>query len=81
MSNRASIGQVLEQLEGEGFVLDDNIQDWQQEKFSNTNPWFIQGLMGCGGWIAAWFFLSFSTFCIGTTFIFADEHPFEEMEY
>lgn len=76
MTNRASIGQVLEQLEDEGFVQVDNIQSWESEEFSDTSPWFIQGLMGCGGWIAAWFFLGFSASCISTLVFFADERAY-----
>jgi len=76
MPNRVSIGQLLEQLENEGFVLEEETQAWEQKKFADSNPWFIQGLMGCGGWIAAVFFLGFSSLCITSIFAAFDEQSF-----
>jgi uncharacterized membrane protein len=76
MTNRVSIGQILEQLENEGFVLDEASETEQALAMNDSNPWFIQGLMGCGGWLAAFFLLGFSTFCISSLFVGLSESTF-----
>ncbi|MEO1290177.1 MAG: DUF4401 domain-containing protein, partial [Chloroflexota bacterium] len=71
MSNRTSLGHIYDQLKQDGYIDSDTML--QQQDDDKTNPWFIEGLMGCGGWIAAFFLLGTISICITTVFAALDE--------
>lgn len=66
MTNRTTLGDVYEQLYEDGFVDHDHTINEAAFNTENNSPWFIQGLMGCGGWLAAVFMLGVVSSCFGT---------------
>lgn len=76
MTNQLSLGEVTDRLEEQGYAINaDVIQD---DLFfeKDDSPWFMQGLAGCGGWIAALFLLVSMGSCIGLTLGIDDEITF-----
>ena len=74
MTNRASMGHVYDQLKQEGYIDDESPAGYVFHDDDNNSPWFIQSLMGCGGWIAALFMLGVVGACMGTFLINFDEN-------
>ena len=63
MSERANVETVWEQLAEEGYAdreKDAAVRAVLEAQQENDSPWYVQGLAGCGGWIAAIFFFSFA---------------------
>lgn len=57
MTNRETLGSVYGQLQQAGYIDDEMHIETAGFNNQNDSPWFIQGLMGCGGWLAAMFTL------------------------
>lgn len=58
-----TIQDVLTGLEKEGFT----IQATEAVSATRETRWYMQGLLGCGGWLAAVFFFVFSGWCLVLT--------------
>jgi len=64
-----SMGDLLHQLQDEGFIDGEQTIDvalLQDE--GDDSPWFIQGLLGCGGWLAAVFLFAAMLFFLSLIF-------------
>ena len=55
--NRPLMGDVLMTLADEGYLTDDDINRAAEQLAAEKQDtaWYIQGVMGCGGWMAAGF--------------------------
>lgn len=60
-----TIGEVLETLAAEGLISEDETN--LKNEAESSSPWFIQALMGLGGWIGAAFFFAFASSCFFIT--------------
>jgi hypothetical protein len=68
-----NIAEVLDSLVAEGFVTENEANLKNQSDMENPAAWYIQALMGLGGWIAALFFFSFVAWLLLVTFNMNDE--------
>lgn len=73
MTNQLSLGEVTDNLEEQDYLI--NTSAIQDELFfeKDDSPWYMQGLAGFGGWIAALFLLLSIGFCFGVTLNINDE--------
>jgi hypothetical protein len=67
------IGEVLDSLVAEGLVTENEANLKNQPETDSPAPWYIQALMGLGGWIAALFFFSFMAWLLLITFNMTEE--------
>ncbi len=73
--SKLSLGYVTDTLKQQGYI--ENIEFVDADYFSqDDSPWFMKGLMGIGGWIAAIFLLGSVGLCISTLFLGLDDSQF-----
>lgn len=72
MSDTMTIGDILDQL-GVADDLTDTPEHGDLLLQDNSSPWYIEGLMGCGGWLAAIFIIGLFSTCIFSTWHISDE--------
>lgn len=68
-----TIGEVLDEFLAADLLTADAVSLSNQPQAENHNPWFIQALLGLGGWLAAIFFIAASSFCIFVTLNLSSE--------
>ena len=66
--SKTTIGYVTDTLEQQGYI--ENLEFVDADYFSHDDsPWFMKGLMGIGGWIAALFLLGSIGLCVSILFL------------
>lgn len=73
--SKITLGYVADTLEQQGYI--ENLEFVDADYFSqDDSPWFMKGLMGIGGWIAAIFLLGSIGLCVSTLFLGFDDTQF-----